>query len=148
MFALNRLSILMNWIVVWEHEGLMQRRERELVDDHLKNTSRFGSSAKIRHPGLRSKSIGAKAIGALAVGALATGRLVIGCARIRRIEIDDLVTRRLHITEKTDAPDKSGAERCENARITPFRSAVEPDQSWSSISMARMPGLYGAAQMP
>ena len=80
MFALNRLSILMNWIVVWEHEGLMQRRERELVDDHLKITSRFGSSAKIRHPGLRPKSIGAKAIGALAVGALAIGRLVRGSA--------------------------------------------------------------------
>lgn len=99
----------------------MQRRERELVDDRLKITSRSDSSAKIRHPDLRSKSISAKAIGALAVGAfaigalaigvLAIGRLAIGRARIRRIEVDDLVIRRLHITEKPDAPNKPEAER-------------------------------------
>jgi hypothetical protein len=40
-------------------------------------------------------AVGALAIGALAIGSLAIGRLVIGRARFRRLEIDELVIRRV-----------------------------------------------------
>jgi hypothetical protein len=40
---------------------------------------------------LAATSMGALAIGALAVGAIAIRRLAVGSARIRRLEIDELV---------------------------------------------------------
>lgn len=56
-------------------------------------------------------AVGAVAIGALAVGALAIGRLAIGRARIRQPEIDELVVRRLRVTEKLQVPPtRPGAE--------------------------------------
>lgn len=42
---------------------------------------------------------GAMALGALAIGALFIGRLVVGDARFRRLEIDELVVKRLTLRE-------------------------------------------------
>lgn len=42
-----------------------------------------------------STAFGALAVGALAIGVLAIGRLVIGHARIRRLEVDELVIGRV-----------------------------------------------------
>ena len=56
------------------------------------------SAAPARALGLMSvgsTAFGALAIGALAIGALAIGRLVIGHARIRKLEIDELVVGRV-----------------------------------------------------
>jgi hypothetical protein len=55
-------------------------------------------------------AIGAIAIGALAIGALAIGYLSIGRARLRRVEIGDLVVRRLRITDELELPEKPKAE--------------------------------------
>jgi hypothetical protein len=44
-------------------------------------------------------AVGALAIGAVSLGALAIGSLAVGKARFRRLQIDDLVVRRLHILE-------------------------------------------------
>jgi hypothetical protein len=55
--------------------------------------------------------IGALAIGALAIGALAIGRLMVGRARIRSVVIDELVVRRLRITEELQVPDKLDPEK-------------------------------------
>jgi hypothetical protein len=59
---------------------------------------------------LGAAAIGAAALGAVAIGALAVGRLVVGQARIRRVEIDELVVRRLRITEELSVPDGSGSK--------------------------------------
>jgi hypothetical protein len=45
-------------------------------------------------------ALGALAIGALAIGALAIGRLNVGTARFKRLEVGDLVVRRLRILER------------------------------------------------
>ena len=99
----------------------MHRRESELIDDQSKILRRLESSGHVRHLKLRSEGIGAKAtgasaigalaigavaFGAFAIGALAIGSLAIGRTRIRRIEIDDLVVRRLRITEEIQVPGK------------------------------------------
>lgn len=55
-------------------------------------------------------ALGALAIGAVAIGALAIGRVVIGRSRIRRLEIDEPVVARLHITESLNAPSTSADE--------------------------------------
>jgi len=55
-------------------------------------------------------AVGALALGALAIGALAIGRLVIGRTRIRRREIDELVVRRLQITDSLSAPRAAALE--------------------------------------
>jgi len=41
---------------------------------------------------------------------LAVGRLAIGQARIRRVEIDELVVRRLRITEELSVPHGLGSK--------------------------------------
>jgi quinol monooxygenase YgiN len=46
---------------------------------------------------LGALAMGAVALGALAVGALAVGRLTVGRARLRRVEIGELVVRRLDV---------------------------------------------------
>jgi uncharacterized protein YndB with AHSA1/START domain len=46
---------------------------------------------------LRAMAIGAVAVGALASGALAIGRLAIGRPRIRSLEIDELIVRKLDV---------------------------------------------------
>src|SRR5689334_2788783 len=51
-------------------------------------------------------ALGAIALGALAIGALAIGRLAVGSARIRRVEIDELVVRHLRVTDRLSAPEK------------------------------------------
>ena len=99
----------------------MLPRERELIKGRRHFPSRFESSGKVRHPRHQSERTGAKAIGALAVGAVAFGALAIGAlaikrlvvdrARIRRIDIDDLVVRRLQIIEKNQGPEKTEAGR-------------------------------------
>jgi hypothetical protein len=48
-------------------------------------------------------AVGARAIGALAVGALAIGKLGVGPARFERVEIDELIVRKLTILEETPA---------------------------------------------
>ena len=53
------------------------------------------------HNAVSAAAVGALAAGVLALGAIAIGRLVIGAvsisrARFKRVEIDDLVVRRLH----------------------------------------------------
>ena len=98
----------------------MHRRESELIDDQSKILRRLESSGnvslKLRSESIGAKATGASAIGALAIGAvafgafaigaLAIGSLAIGRTRIRRIEIDDLVVRRLRITEEIQVPGK------------------------------------------
>lgn len=58
-----------------------------------------GSPQALTAAALAATALGAMAIGALAIGALAIGRLAVGSARFRRLEIDDLVVRRLRILE-------------------------------------------------
>ena len=99
----------------------MLRRERELIDDRSKIVARSESSGNVRHLKLQSEAIGAQAIGALAIGAIAFGALAIGAlaigslavgrTRIRRIEVDDLVVRRLRIIEELQVPGKLEAEK-------------------------------------
>lgn len=48
---------------------------------------------------LGALAVGAVAVGAFAIGALAIGTLVVGRARFRRVEIDQLVVRRLKVLE-------------------------------------------------
>ena len=45
-------------------------------------------------------AFGALAVGAVAVGALAIGRLAVRNARFGRLEVDDLVVRRLSVLER------------------------------------------------
>lgn len=49
-------------------------------------------------------AVGACAIGALAVGALAIGKLGVGPARFERVEIDELIVRKLKILEDASPP--------------------------------------------
>lgn len=73
---------------------------------------------KIGAQAMGALAIGALAIGALSIGALAIGRLVIGRSRIRRLEIDERVVARLHVTAsvpstpatKNDPPTKETKE--------------------------------------
>jgi len=54
-------------------------------------------------------ALGALAVGALAMGALAIGRLEIRQTRLRKVEIDDLIVRKLRILEEAAAEDGLGA---------------------------------------
>ena len=45
-------------------------------------------------------AMGALALGAIAIGALAIGRLSVGTARFKRLEVGDLVVRRLSVLER------------------------------------------------
>ena len=45
-------------------------------------------------------AMGALALGAIAIGALAIGRLSVGTARFKRLEVGDLVVRRLRVLER------------------------------------------------
>jgi hypothetical protein len=49
-------------------------------------------------------AVGALAVGALAIGALAIGRLEMREARLRKVEIDDLIVRRFRVVDGP-APD-------------------------------------------
>jgi hypothetical protein len=107
------------------------RSKRKLENDRLKVIPRSeAASGQARHLDVLSEKtgahatgasavgaqaigtlvIGAIAIGALAIGALAIGRLVIGQTRIRRVEIDDLVVRRLRIIED-EVPTKAEPDK-------------------------------------
>jgi hypothetical protein len=108
----------------------MPRQRRTFDDDHSEIVPRSGASSDMRHLRLRSERTGAQAvgasavgatviwgvaigsiaIGALAIGALAIGGLAIGRARFRRLEIDDLVVRKLRITDELQAPAKLEVE--------------------------------------
>jgi hypothetical protein len=48
---------------------------------------------------LGALAVGAFAVGALAIGSLAVGRLAVGKAVFKKVEIDDLTVRRLHVIE-------------------------------------------------
>jgi hypothetical protein len=45
-------------------------------------------------------AMGALAVGAIAIGALAIGRLSVGTAKFKRLEVGDLVVRRLRVLER------------------------------------------------
>jgi hypothetical protein len=51
-------------------------------------------------------ALGALAVGALAIGALAVGRLDIREARLRKVEIDDLIVRRFRVVDGPVPPGK------------------------------------------
>lgn len=109
----------------------MSYRKSRLADNRLKILPRSGTLDGRRDLKLRSQAIGAEAIGtraigstvigslaagavaigAMTIGALVIGRLVIGRTRIRRVEIDDLVVRRMHITEKIQMPAELEADK-------------------------------------
>ena len=81
---------------------------------HLKARSKsdrlYHRSQKIGGEAIGAQAIGTKALGTLAIGALAIGALTIGWlsigrARIRRVEIGDLVVRRLRITDELVLPE-------------------------------------------
>jgi hypothetical protein len=59
---------------------------------------------------LGALALGAIAVGALAVGALAIGRLTIGRARMRHVEIDELVVRKLRVTDELQVPSQPHSE--------------------------------------
>jgi predicted nucleic acid-binding protein len=56
-------------------------------------------------------ALGALTIGALAVGALAIGKLGIRHARLGRVEIDELVVRKLRVTDEFEEPDRTPHEQ-------------------------------------
>ena len=56
-----------------------------------------GSASETRYAHRPAVSTGAQAIGATAAGGFAIGALVIGRARIRRLDIDDLIVRKLQL---------------------------------------------------
>jgi len=108
----------------------MFHRKRRFADDRLNVHPRSEALSRSGRPYLRSQKIGGEAIGAqaigtkaigtlavgaiaigaLAIGALAIGWLSIGRARVRRVEIGDLVVRRLRITHELELPEKLKAE--------------------------------------
>ena len=49
---------------------------------------------------LGALAVGALAVGVVAIGALAIGRLAVRHARFGRLEVDDLVVRRLSVLER------------------------------------------------
>jgi hypothetical protein len=56
---------------------------------------RSASAESLLLLGVAATTLGALAVGAMAVGALAIGRLAVGGARFKRLEIDELVVRKL-----------------------------------------------------
>ena len=82
-------------------------------DDHLRALRLDGPenrAVSLVGQALGAVAIGAAALGAVAVGALAVGRLVVGRARIGCVEIDELVVRRLRITEELSVPHDPGSK--------------------------------------
>ena len=108
----------------------MAFRKHRFADDRLKAFPRSKAADRSGRVYLRSQKIGAEAIGAqatgtkalgtlaigaiavgaFAIGALSIGLLSIGRARLRRVEIGDLVVRRLRITDELELPEKPGKE--------------------------------------
>lgn len=100
----------------------MAIHERPPTDDRSDVAHSSGSLTRASHLELRSArigatavgalaigavAIGALAIGALAIGALAIGRTAIGRVRIGQLEVDEVVVRRLRITEELHIPGES-----------------------------------------
>ena len=94
--------------------------ERASIDDRLStppiSTSSRGAqprqprSVRVGSQVVGVLAVGAVAIGALAIGALAIGRLAIGRSRIRYLEIDELVVRKLRVTDVLQTPTKPERE--------------------------------------
>jgi deazaflavin-dependent oxidoreductase (nitroreductase family) len=109
---------------IWKPEFAVRHRP---IADELESISNDKLPARIHALRIGGQAVGALAlgalgIGALAIGALAIGRLVIGRPRIRRLEIDDLVVARLHVTESLSAPstpavDNIGAKKQQSGRF-------------------------------
>jgi hypothetical protein len=59
---------------------------------------------KVGAQAIGALAVGALAIGAVALGAVALGRLAIGGARIKRMEIDELVVKKVRITHSLETP--------------------------------------------
>jgi len=53
---------------------------------------------------LGALALGAFALGAAAYGAVAIGRLIVGKARVRTLEIDELIIKRFSLGEPDSAP--------------------------------------------
>jgi hypothetical protein len=83
-------------------EGGVMSREA----DHLALRSETTGAKAVGAMAIGAIAIGALSLGALAIGALAIGGLAIGRARIRCVEIDELVVRRLRVTEDVQLPDR------------------------------------------
>ena len=76
------------------------------------STSESGDSSRPAVTASPARAVGALALGALALGALAIGAIArlpmaIGRARVRRLEIDELIVRKLRVTDDLHVPDKS-----------------------------------------
>jgi hypothetical protein len=67
-------------------------------------SSRTLAALRIGAQATGALAVGALAIGALAIGALAVGRLAIRRARFGTVEIDELVVRKLRVTEELREP--------------------------------------------
>jgi hypothetical protein len=71
---------------------------------HVALTQTSGAVAKgasiVGLSAVTALALGAMAIGAVAIGALAIGRLNIGGAKLGRVEIDELIVRRLKVLER------------------------------------------------
>jgi len=82
---------------------------------HIDSSSNDLVPAHARAPRTGAGKLGALAVGALAIGAvafgvIAIGRLVIGHARIRRLDIDELVVGRLHVSDTLETPNTPRTE--------------------------------------
>lgn len=65
---------------------------RNADDEIADNIGSFNGKAPAKHSSaIGAMAVGALAIGAVAIGALTIGRLAINSARIRRLEIDELI---------------------------------------------------------
>jgi hypothetical protein len=88
---LDEPEVLPDQIVQW------QPTHRPLTTAHgavAQGASATGSSI------IGALALGALALGTVAIGALAIGRLNVRHARLGRVEIDDLVVRRLRVLER------------------------------------------------
>jgi hypothetical protein len=103
--------------------------ESEIVGARATGASAIGTSA-IGSVVIGALAMGALAIGALAIGRLMVGRLMVGRARILRVEIDDLVVRRLRITEEMQVPDNPEPSHLE--RRVPATRAISAAQAIST----------------
>ena len=82
-------EILPDQIVQWQPTHQLEARAGVAHGAGLTGAALLGAIA-----------LGAVAVGAVAIGALAIGRLGVRQARIGRLEVDDLIVRRLRVLER------------------------------------------------
>jgi hypothetical protein len=74
--------------------NLTRRSPATVVKRKATGASALGAGA------IGAIALGAFAVGAIAVGSLAIGRIVLGSARIKRMQIDELIVGKLTIRER------------------------------------------------